>query len=239
MPLYDKNSVYCLDKAAVKHDGLAEVELMHRAGLRVWREIGERWPALSLISVFAGSGNNGGDAYVVALLAHEQGIEVQFINTGDLSRQSETSRHFRKLWQQAGGEILTWNQQEIKGELILDGLLGIGLSRQLDDSAQALILQINTCTAPKVAIDIPSGLNADTGVAQPCAVSADLTVTFIGKKVGQFLADGPDYCGELIFDDLGLSSQTRTSVPPTLDPIDSGNIKLWHNRQVIYTIWMD
>jgi NAD(P)H-hydrate epimerase len=231
MFLYDKETVYRLDQVAVHHDGLAEIELMHRAGQRVWRAIGERWPSLSRITVFAGSGNNGGDAYVIAILAREQGIEVQLISRGKLSSQSETSAHFCERWQQTGGEIQPWSQQEIIGELIVDGLLGIGLSRQLDDEAQSLIQGINACPVPKVAIDIPSGLNANTGVAQPCAILADLTVTFIGAKVGQYLADGPDYCGELIFDDLGVSSQTRASEPPALAVIDSGNIILPERRK--------
>lgn len=231
MYLYDKEAVYRLDKAAVRHDGLVEVELMHRAGQGVWQAIGERWPSLSSITVFAGSGNNGGDAYVVALLAREQGVEVQLIHTGNLTGQSETARHFRELWHQAGGETDLWNQQAIVGDLIVDGLLGIGLSRQLDDEAQSLIQHINACSVPKVAIDIPSGLNADTGVAQPCSVLADLTVTFIGKKVGQYLADGPDYCGELLFDDLGVSSQVKSGEPPALYVIESGNILLPEKRK--------
>ncbi|MFV2030852.1 MAG: NAD(P)H-hydrate dehydratase [Gammaproteobacteria bacterium] len=231
MLLYDKESVYRLDRAAVQRDGLSEIELMHRAGQRVWRAIGERWPGLSRITLFAGSGNNGGDAYVVALLAHGEGIEVQLIHRGEISRQSETSAHYRELWQQAGGDIQAWKQQEITGELIVDGLLGIGLSRHLDDDAQSVIQNINACPAPKVAIDIPSGLNADTGVAQPCAVQAELTVTFIGRKMGQYLADGPDYCGELVFDDLGVSSQTRASEPPALGVIDAGNIMLPARRK--------
>ncbi len=231
MLLYDKEMVYRLDRAAVQHDGLAEVELMHRAGQRVWFAIGERWPSLSRITVFAGSGNNGGDAYVVALRARDLGVKVQLISWGKLSSQSETSVHFREIWQQLGEEIQPWSRQEVSGELIVDGLLGIGLSRQLDDKTQSLIQSINGFPGPKVAIDIPSGLNANTGIAQPCAVQADLTVTFIGAKVGQYLADGPDYCGELIFDDLGVSSRTRASVSPSLDVIDAGNITLAVRRK--------
>ena len=194
MLLYDTETVYQMDRAAVKTDGLAEIELMRRAGQRVWREITSRWPEVSCITVFAGSGNNGGDAYVVALAARTQGLEVQLISQGDLANQSATSAHFRQLWQQSEAEILPWKQQAIRGGVIVDGLLGIGLKRELDQDWQTLIHAINQNTALRVAIDIPSGLNANTGMAQPCAVNADLTVTFIGAKTGQFLADGPDYC---------------------------------------------
>lgn len=215
-----------MDKAAVEVDGLSEVELMRRAGSRVWLVICERWPELGGITVFAGSGNNGGDAFVVAILAREQGVDVQFFAVGDLSRQSVTSTHFHDAWRQAGGEIEEWQQQSIKGDIIVDGLFGIGLSRELDEDWQKLIQQINQCAVPKIAIDIPSGLSAKTGAAKPCAVEAEVTVTFIGRKVGQALADGPDYCGELVFDDLGISKATRLGQTPALEVIDEANVCL-------------
>ena len=215
-----------MDKAAVTCDGLSEIELMHRAGVVVWQSISARWPELSKITVFAGAGNNGGDAFVVAILAKQAGVEVQFIHHGDLSRQSKTSAYYRATWQQAGGDVEAWQQQFIEGELIVDGLLGIGLKRDLDEQWQLLIDQINRCAAPKVAIDMPSGLNAQTGVPQPVAIEAEMTVTFIGRKVGHVLADGPDYCGELIFDDLGISSSTRYSQDPALEEINENNLCL-------------
>ena len=231
MLLYDTETVYQMDRAAVKTDGLAEIELMRRAGQRVWREITSRWPEVSCITVFAGSGNNGGDAYVVALAARTQGLEVQLISQGDLANQSATSAHFRQLWQQSEAEILPWKQQAIRGGVIVDGLLGIGLKRELDQDWQTLIHAINQNTALRVAIDIPSGLNANTGMAQPCAVNADLTVTFIGAKTGQFLADGPDYCGELVLDDLGVSAHIAEYQTPSLVVLEPGNIKLPANRK--------
>ena len=231
MFLYSPTSVYAMDKAAVSNDGLAEIELMQRAGARVWYEISERWPALSKITVFAGSGNNGGDAFVVANLAYQNGVEVQFLSKGDLTKQSVTSAHYRDVWQQSGGVVEDWQGQAISGEVVVDGLLGIGLARELDEDWQALITAINQSNAPKVAIDIPSGLNAETGIAKPCAVEAVFTVTFIGRKVGQVLAGGPDYCGELIYDDLGISSTTRYSQTPALEVIDESNLNLPDKRK--------
>ncbi len=221
-----------MDKAAVSCDGLSEIELMHRAGVRVWQSICERWPQLSKITVFAGSGNNGGDAFVVAILARQSNLEVQFIARGDLAGQSETSEHYRHVWLNAGGEIEQWQDQSIEGELIVDGLLGIGLKRSLDESWQLLINRINRYAAPKVAIDIPSGLNARTGVPQPVAIQAEITVTFIGRKLGHVLADGPDYCGELIFDDLGISSTTLYSQTPALEEINQSNLHLPLKRRL-------
>ena len=221
MLLYLPETVYQLDKAAVEQDGLAEIELMQRAGQRVWRSLVARWPEVSTITVFAGAGNNGGDAFVVALIARRQGVKVQLLIQGDLSRQSDTSSHFRQLWEQAGGEYEDWQGQALCGDVIVDGLLGIGLQRELDDHWQELIAAINECDVPRVAIDIPSGLNGSTGNPQPVAVEAQLTVTFIGAKSGQYLADGPDYCGELVYEDLGVTTSRRQAIPAALKVIDS------------------
>jgi hydroxyethylthiazole kinase-like uncharacterized protein yjeF len=221
MLIYTPESVYKLDHAAVAADGFSEPELMQRAGERVWREIDARWPGLNRITVFAGAGNNGGDAFVVALQARAQGVEVQLLVQGDLSRQSATSRHFRDLWQQGGGACESWQGQSPGGELIVDGLLGIGLQRELDLDWQDLVGTINQASQACVAIDIPSGLNGLTGIAQPVAIEAELTVTFIGRKSVQFLADGPDHCGELIFDDLGVSSRVGSSQAAALEVIES------------------
>ena len=157
MLLYTPETVYQLDHAAVSQDGFSEIELMQRAGAQVWRCIDARWPQLTGITVFAGSGNNGGDAFVVALCARRQGVAVQLLTQGDLSRQSPTSQHFRALWEQDGGSHESWQNQQLSGEVIVDGLLGIGLQRELDADWQALVEAINNSPAARVAIDIPSG----------------------------------------------------------------------------------
>ncbi len=220
MQLYVPESVYRLDQAAVAVDGLSEIELMQRAGRRVWQALCARWPGIGRISVFAGSGNNGGDAFVVACCALEAGVEVQLLVYGDLSHQSNTARHFADRWRQAGGVEQAWQGQVIDGQVIVDGLLGIGLQRALDDDWQQLIAAINAAPAPRVAIDIPSGLSGLTGTPQPVAVEAQLTVTFIGAKTGQWLADGPDFCGELLFDDLGVSTAARRGIDARLEIIE-------------------
>jgi NAD(P)H-hydrate epimerase len=221
MLLYTPETVYQLDRAAVVKDGYTEVELMQRDGERVWQAMIERWPQLSRITVFVGSGNNGGDGFVVALCARQQNVAVQLLVQGDLSRQSPTARHYRELWEQGGGEFESWQGQVLDGDIIVDGLLGIGLQRELDVHWQELVRHINQCPQPRVAIDIPSGLNGLCGSPQPVAVEAQLTVTFIGAKTGQFLADGPDFCGELLFEDLGVSSRVHAGAAAALEVIES------------------
>ncbi len=220
MLLYAPESVYKLDQAAVAVDGFSEIELMQRAGQSVWRALSTRWPGTAGLTVFAGSGNNGGDAFVVALSALEQGIPVQLLVQGDLGKQSATSKHFREMFERAGGQFESWQGQALRGDVIVDGLLGIGLQRGLDAEWQSLIESINNHPGVRVAIDIPSGLNGLTGTPQPVAVRADLTLTFIGRKSGLFLADGPDHCGELLFEDLGVSKRARAGVDAQLEVAD-------------------
>lgn len=227
MFLYQTPALYKLDKMAVELDGLPEIELMQRAGTRVWQVIEARWSGhLDTITVFVGSGNNGGDGFVVALQASAAGLAVQLISHGDLARQSSTSVHFRQQWLEMGGSIEIWQHQAIEGQVIVDALLGIGLSRVLDKDYISLINTINQKIARRVAIDIPSGLNVNTGMAQPVAVRADLTVTFFAHKTGQYLADGPDTCGEIIVDELGVSAGTLAKALPALEVIDEKNIRL-------------
>ena len=131
MNLYHTQSVYELDKAAVRVDGLSEIDLMQRAGRRVWYEIIQRWPGTQILTIFAGAGNNGGDAFVVAIEAKKRGFDVQFIGKGNMASQSDTARYFHDRWYELRGGIESWSDQDIRGDVIVDGLLGIGLSRDL------------------------------------------------------------------------------------------------------------
>ena len=232
MQLFSPQTVYDLDRATIVADGISETELMRRAGERVWTTILERWPEVSVITVFAGPGNNGGDAYVVAIAAARQGVDVQFLTQGDLANQSPTAAGFRQQWLDSGGTEINWGQQVIEGEIIVDGLLGIGLSRTLDDQWQSLIASLNEASVPVVAIDIPSGLNAATGVAQPLAVKAVVTVTFIARKSGLYLADGPDLCGDIVFDDLGSSQAERNADRAQLVTLDEVRLPETRRRNV-------
>ena len=212
---------------AVELDGVSEVELMQRAGMRIWQVIKARWGShLDTITVFVGRGNNGGDGFVTALLANAAGLAVQLISHGDLARQSSSAAQFRQQWLQTGGSIEIWQHQSIMGQVIVDGLLGIGLSRSLDEDYISLINTINQNSAHTVAIDIPSGLNADTGMPHPVAVISDVTITFFARKAGQYLADGPDTCGDIIVDELGVSASTLSKVLPALEVIDEINSQL-------------
>lgn len=220
MNLYLRKQVYQLDRLAMDLDGQPSEQLMLKAASAVWKNIQLRWPDIRHIVVFAGPGNNGGDAFALACLAQQSAVDVDLISLGDLSSQSEASAFYRTQWENDGGVITPWTGRCPDCDLIVDGLLGIGLNKMLDEQWQALVRIINSQPVIRVCIDIPSGLDADTGNPLPCAVQADLTVTFIGRKVGCFIAYGPDYCGELLFDDLGLSQSSLRRIQPVCRSLD-------------------
>ncbi|MDJ0833389.1 MAG: NAD(P)H-hydrate dehydratase [Gammaproteobacteria bacterium] len=232
MQLYSRQQVYQLDQLAIQEDTQPSRQLMHKAATAAWRQIQSDFPECHDLLVLAGSGNNGGDAFAVALMALQAGYRVRLITMGDLERQSEESRFYRAQFETAGGNIQPWAGTLPEAGLIIDGLLGIGLNKSLAGDWQQLISAINQHPAPTVSIDIPSGLNADTGNPMPCAVEARLTITFIGRKLGCYIADGPDYCGEIRFADLGLSQSAREQIPPSCQTLQADNIELPAARRI-------
>ena len=223
---YSRQQAYQLDKLAMSDDAQSSQQLMGRAARACWNAIAQRAPNVQKIVVLAGVGNNGGDAFGVAALALRAGCTVELLLVGELTRQSEASAFYRSSFEQLGGKTQRYSGQIPPCDVIVDGLFGIGLERALNEKYQMLIEQLNAQPACRVAIDIPSGLNADTGVAMPLAFKADFTVSFIARKIGCFIADGPDYCGQLLFDDLGLSRAVAQKVPPLAQSLSPRQIRL-------------
>ena len=155
------------------------------------------------ILVLAGPGNNGGDAYEAAAILKTRFHRVALVATGDPDSLPEDAARARRKWLDAGGETLT---QPPPGpwSLIVDGLLGIGLSREPSDAISNLIDYANAQGCPVLALDVPSGLDAQTGAVLGRAVRASHTLSFVALKPGLLTLDGQDYCGELSVDSLGL-----------------------------------
>lgn len=183
--------------------------LMERAGLaaaELARELagGNGKPAL----VVAGPGNNGGDAFVVARHLKQWWFNVTVVFAGDEGKLSNDANQALRAWGAAGGTI----RPDLPGAgdwgLVVDGIFGIGLERDVAGAYAEWIAAINAIRAPIIAIDVPSGLHSDTGRVMGCAVRATHTVTFIALKPGLLTRDGPDHCGELHLRTLGLDFQS-------------------------------
>jgi hydroxyethylthiazole kinase-like uncharacterized protein yjeF len=183
-----------------------EPPLMERAGAAVAELAakmltGSRHPPL----VVAGPGNNGGDGFVAARLLREQGHAPLVVLAGDAKRLPPDARAALEKWQAIGGKV----QQALPAGpfgLAIDALFGIGLTRPIEGQTAELIDWINGLACPVLAVDIPSGLDADTGRVLGRAVCAERTITFIALKPGLLTGEGPDHCGDITVRDLSLDA---------------------------------
>ena len=198
---------------------------MERAGQAALSLIKRLYPDSKTLSVVAGGGHNGGDGYVLARFAFQTGFDVRVypaVSPSHLKGDALTAyEDFSKL----GVEILPFIPHDFEGtEILVDALFGTGLNRVIDSSMLPVIGAINRYrwdSSPAqsrkrvvFSLDIPSGLNSETGVLMGAAVKADVTLTFVGKKQGLFTGDGPEYSGNVYFDDLEtrlLISKTPTA----------------------------
>ena len=186
--------------------GCGMYDLMQRAGHVAFDSMCLHFPAARNIQVVVGAGNNGGDGFVLAVLAMEAGMSVTVCSpipdkplTGDALKAFEAFR-------QKGGELLLATSVEFdQADVIVDGLLGTGLAGEVREPFAGLIARINASPVPVLSIDIPSGIHADTGELLGCAVKADVCVTFVGVKAGLVTGTGKAYCGHLVFDDLQVA----------------------------------
>lgn len=201
LDLYSAQQVRDLDARLIAA-GTPGFELMRRAAHAAWRALRRQWPDAGEITVLAGHGNNAGDGYLIAALALRAGWRVRVLAVGEASRLSSDAAAAHDEARSVGVAIDAWSERaELRGVLV-DALLGTGLGGEVREPYASAIGAINASGLPVLAVDIPSGLSADTGQVLGCAVNADLTVTFIGLKLGLFTASGPDQCGELAFDGL-------------------------------------
>jgi hydroxyethylthiazole kinase-like uncharacterized protein yjeF len=156
------------------------------------------------ILVLAGPGNNGGDALEVATHLKRWFFRVSVVFAGEREKLPDDARAALAKWEGAGGALLEAIPEGARFDLAIDGLFGIGLKRPLAGRYAALVERLNAMGIPVLALDIPSGLDADTGAVLGRAVRAAHTITFIAYKPGQLTLDGPDHCGALKLDTLGL-----------------------------------
>ncbi|TVP54441.1 MAG: NAD(P)H-hydrate epimerase, partial [Halomonadaceae bacterium] len=222
--LYRPQQVQQLDRAAIA-GGIDGFDLMRRAGRAAFRLLRRTWPQAKRLLVLCGGGNNGGDGYVVAGMARQQGLQVVCVA---LSPVEQLQGEARQAWQWAldqglvtatlTGDDQTREQRLAEwlryAELVVDSLLGIGLSGEVREPYRWLIAQVNQSDCPVLAIDGPSGLCAETGQALGAAMVADLTVSFIGRKAGFYTGQARHYTGPVAFDDLGVPEAVFAQVQP-------------------------
>lgn len=218
--LYTAERVRELDRRAIEDHGIRGYDLMVRAGLAAFRLLRLRWPRARRIAVYCGGGNNGGDGLVVAWLARDAGFTVDLGLAGDPERLKGAAGQAWQAWADAGGKAAPLDAIDpAQADVIVDALLGTGLDRPVRGAIGAAIEAINGVAAPVLALDIPSGLQADTGAVMGIAAKAETTITFIGHKRGLFTAAGPDCTGAVFSDDLAVPAAVYADDDPAIEVI--------------------
>ena len=182
-------------------DGL---DLMSLAGRAAWRALLEHWPQARQVLVVCGPGNNGGDGYLLAAHALQSGRRATVIRLSDHAPAGAAAAGACAAYVAAGGTIEVFDGQLPPADVLVDALFGIGLSRPPDGEAVALIEAINRHPAPVLALDVPSGVDADRGAVEGIEVRARRTLEFIVAKRGLRTGAARDCVGELQLEALGL-----------------------------------
>ncbi len=205
-PIYLTAQIRLIERAAI--EGNPRLQLMERAGeaaADLARSLlGEN---ATNVLVLAGPGNNGGDAYVVARILKRWFYHVDVVALNQPKRDDSEAAEAFAMWRDAGGEIHATIPDGVRYDLIVDGLFGIGLTREITGPYRALVEQAIELSVPVLALDIPSGLDSDTGMVRGIALPAQETVTFIALKPGLLTRDGPDYCGNVRVANLGVTTE--------------------------------
>lgn len=219
-PVYSATAVLSHEAEVAKCIGIKLVDLMNDAGNAVFQKIIELYPDLSSMLILCGKGNNGGDGYVVARLAAQAGIEVSVLMMSDEHDiKGDALTHFNKLKQtsafvfsQGDIENLLNNVKTNDFDIIVDGLFGIGFKGVLREPHATLVQQINNYPVDVISIDVPSGVNANTGAVNGIAMKAKATVSFIVLKKGLLTGPALECVGDLYLADLKLRENFQARI---------------------------
>lgn len=219
--LYSIAQIRQIEKRAVELENKTTEQLMIDAAKFCLSTLQEKWPDQKTLTLYCGLGNNGGDGLHLSLLAKQAGYQVEVVmlspnqTEGDPKHLSVIRLNLR----QAGIEPIIFASDFIpSGNILVDALLGIGLHGKLKSEYHEVIEHINFYRQQKnikvLAVDVPSGLDADTGSVADVAVKADMTATFIGYKPGLLTGLGPDYSGDIVIDKLSLADEIFQDIQP-------------------------
>ena len=212
--LYTADQTRELDRITIEEFDVSGTVLMERAGTVAFEALKQRWPEVKVLCVVCGTGNNGGDGFVVARLAHEHGMQAEVLIVGDSNNISGSALSAKQRLEGCGVTTTEYAGGKLPlADAVIDAVFGTGLKGAVTGNAADAIKAINQHGTPVMSLDIPSGLIADTGHVESEVVHADITVSFIGLNQGLLTAKGPDCCGELIFDDLQIPAGVAAKVP--------------------------
>ncbi|SKA87217.1 NAD(P)H-hydrate epimerase [Thiothrix eikelboomii] len=225
LPVYTIEQVRELDRLAIREYGIPGYDLMQRAAAALFAVILERYPQARSLCIVCGAGNNAGDGYVLARLAQQAAWQVQVVAVSSPATLENDAQTAYQDYVKTGGEVASFAGSLPLTDVLVDALLGTGLTRPLQERWLAAVKAINASSQPVVAVDLPSGLNGNTGQALGSAVKASLTVTFIGLKQGLLTGQARAYVGELALADLDLPMQVLQQIPTQNYTLSTGLLK--------------
>ena len=220
--IYSVESVRAIDGAAINDAGVSGYALMTRAAQAALAHALDSFPDAGRWQIVCGAGNNAGDGYVLARLAGQQGIAVSVMAVVPPESLAGDAATAYMDFAAEGGIHVDWQGQlDAEASLLVDALLGSGLTRPVEGEFADVAEAINAHAAPVLALDIPAGIHGDSGEVMGVAVRSDLTVTFVGLKSGLYLGDAPGYVGELKYADLDIPPECRQGKPVRMRRIDN------------------
>lgn len=191
--------------------GTPAIVLMNNAGRKVaelTEKIIKQKKCGDAIYVICGAGNNGGDGLVAAKYLKNKGYDIRVGLVGDFRKITPLTQNALESAVSAGIEAETFDKEYLlQSDVVIDAIFGVGLKRDIEGEIADVIKEINNSKSLKIAVDIPSGVCADTGSIKSVAVNADATVTFQNPKLGNLLLPGKENCGELFIEDIGIPEE--------------------------------
>ena len=234
MKIFTSEAIKKIDSATIAIDGITELELMERAASAVTYEIISRWRTSKRMVIFAGPGNNGGDALAVARMLYEQGYRPEvFLFNIRSSHLSECCAANRQRLLEMGDIDFTeivdnFSPPELgPGDVVIDGLFGSGLHSPLKGGYTSLVQYINNSEAYIVAIDMPSGLFGEwnEGTDRRNIINADLTLIFGAKRLSFFFSENAEHIGQCIVLDIDLNREAIASTPADFYLIEKEDVR--------------
>lgn len=224
--LYRSEQVRAMDRYAIDQLGISGTVLMERAGAAAFSLLQRRWPQARTLAVICGTGNNGGDGFVVARLAAEAGLDVRVLLSGDANHLQGDALAASQRLQSVDIDPVPFDSTLLTHcDLIVDAILGIGLQGPVEGERRQAIETVNQTGLPVLALDIPSGLDADSGEVLGIAVKAAATISFIGIKRGMYTGQAAEYCGEIVFDSLSVPEAVYAQQPMEVQRIQYDECK--------------